>query len=184
LRSRRQLLPASIASPTRLEWEAAGSRPCNSVWIRFLAPPAPVRVIPSIRTPNPHWRISRSVAICTAKRRSSGDLLCGFEPGQSGPGLKCDRFPGLSCSFECGSVTFRRFFLRLISPGKATTIAENLHSGSSTARVSFDASGSSGCRVRTVKNSEIWEASLTRNWKRGRRDCFIPVGSQRGGAIS
>jgi len=44
-----------------------------------------------------------------------------------------------------------------LSLGDAMAIAEKLHDGSRTARISFDVSGSPLYRVRTVKNDEIWE---------------------------
>jgi hypothetical protein len=62
-----------------------GMRGCGFATVQqcldsLLAPPVPVRVIPSIRIPNPHWRMNRSVAIRTAKGRPSGKLCAPSNP--------------------------------------------------------------------------------------------------------
>jgi uncharacterized membrane protein YkoI len=46
---------------------------------------------------------------------------------------------------------------------QAMAIAERLHRGSRTVRIGFDISNSAGYRVRTVKNSEIWENFIDAN---------------------
>ena len=45
-----------------------------------------------------------------------------------------------------------------LSLGQAMTIAEDLHKGSRTARVSFE--GSVGYRVRTVRNDAVWDNTI------------------------
>jgi uncharacterized membrane protein YkoI len=50
-----------------------------------------------------------------------------------------------------------------LSLSQAMAIAERLHRGSRTVRVGFDISNSPGYRVRTVKNSEIWENFIDAN---------------------
>jgi uncharacterized membrane protein YkoI len=50
-----------------------------------------------------------------------------------------------------------------LSLSRAMAIAERLHRGSRTVRIGFDVSNSPGYRVRTVKNSEIWENFIDAN---------------------
>jgi uncharacterized membrane protein YkoI len=50
-----------------------------------------------------------------------------------------------------------------LSLSQAMAIAERLHRGSRTVRIGFDISNSPGYRVRTVKNSEIWENFIDAN---------------------
>lgn len=50
-----------------------------------------------------------------------------------------------------------------LSLSQAMEIAERLHRGSRTATIGFEISNSPGYRVRTVKNSEIWENFIDAN---------------------